>query len=90
MPPYEYMGVERRSHERRKLDSSANTSALTPRERQVLKLLAEGKGSKEIALTLGISETTVKTHRNHVKEKLALGNTASLVRFAIKVGLVEP
>ncbi len=63
---------------------------LTPREQQVLKLVAEGKSTKEIAVLLGISYKTADSHRSKIMEKLNVHETASLVRYAIRIGLVEP
>jgi DNA-binding NarL/FixJ family response regulator len=65
-------------------------SVLTPRETEVLKLVAEGQTSKEIAETLVISEKTVDRHRTNMLEKLGLHDRVELVRFAIRNGLVEP
>jgi DNA-binding NarL/FixJ family response regulator len=66
------------------------SSALTPRERQVLQLVAEGKSSKEIAQLLDVSVKTVDTHRGHVMDKLGIHELANLVRCAIRLGLIEP
>ncbi len=63
--------------------------ALTDREKQVLRLVAEGKSNKEVAEDLGISVKTAMSHREHVMEKLDLHNRAELVRFAIKIGVVR-
>ena len=62
---------------------------LSPRETEVLQLIAEGKSSKRIADVLGISETTVKSHRSHLMEKLDLHDAASLTRYAISIKLVR-
>lgn len=62
---------------------------LTPRERSVLKLLAEGRGMPEIARTMGISEHTVRTHMQNLYEKLGAHSRLDVVRFAAKHGLVE-
>ena len=62
---------------------------LSPRERGVLQLIAEGHTSKAIAERLGIGETTVKTHRKHIMEKLNVQETAGMVRHAIRLGLVR-
>jgi two-component system, NarL family, response regulator NreC len=62
---------------------------LTPRERQVLQLIAEGKTSKEIGHLLGLSGKTVETHRTRIMEKLGIHNTAGLVRYAIRHGVIE-
>lgn len=63
---------------------------LTPRERQVLQLVAEGKTTKEVAVILGIAVKTADTHRANVMEKLDLHSTAGLVRYAIRTGLIQP
>jgi DNA-binding NarL/FixJ family response regulator len=63
--------------------------ALTDREKQVLKLVAEGKSNKEVAELLGISVKTAMSHREHVMEKLALHNRTELVRFAIRRGVIR-
>jgi DNA-binding NarL/FixJ family response regulator len=61
--------------------------SLTPRQREVLRLLAEGKRMKEIAAILGLSTRTVETHKYEMMQTLGLGSTAELVRYAIKHGL---
>jgi DNA-binding NarL/FixJ family response regulator len=66
-----------------------SASPLTVREKEILKLLAEGHSNKEIAAMLFISPKTVETHRHRINEKLNLGNVADLVRYAIKEGLVS-
>ncbi|MBI5031459.1 MAG: response regulator transcription factor [Chloroflexi bacterium] len=62
---------------------------LTPRQKQVLKLIAEGFSTKEIAQKLGVGVKTVKTHRAELMEQLDIHEIAGLVRFAIRVGLVS-
>jgi DNA-binding NarL/FixJ family response regulator len=62
---------------------------LTTREREVLHLIAEGMTTKEIARRLGISAKTAENHRGHVLEKLDMRNTAELVRYALRKGLLE-
>jgi PAS domain S-box-containing protein len=64
--------------------------ALTERERQVLVLIADGKSTKEAAVKLGISYKTADSHRSRVLEKLGVHETASMVRYAIRAGLVTP
>jgi len=64
--------------------------ALTERERQVLVLIAEGQSTKQAATTLGISYKTADSHRSRVLEKLGVHETASMVRCAIRAGLIEP
>ena len=64
-------------------------AALTPRQREVLQLLAEGRSAKEIAASLGISARTVEFHKYQMMETLDLHTNAELIHFAIKHGLVE-
>lgn len=63
-------------------------AALSPRQRQVLQLVAEGRSAKEIAAELGISPRTVEFHKLQLMQGLGLHTTADLTRFAIKHGLV--
>ena len=63
--------------------------SLTERERQVLVLIAGGKSTKEAALALGISYKTADSHRSRILEKLGVHETASMVRYAIRSGLIE-
>ena len=63
---------------------------LTPRELEIVKLVAEGYSSDEIAATLVISKKTVEHHRSHVLEKLGMRDRVELTRYAIRRGLVEP
>jgi len=64
--------------------------ALTERERQVLVLIADGKSTKEAAVRLGISYKTADSHRSRILEKLGVHETASMVRYAIRAGLITP
>ncbi len=61
---------------------------LTPRQRQVLQLIAEGKTTREIAEMLDLSLKTVKTHRTALMQALNIHDIAGLVRYAIRIGLV--
>jgi DNA-binding NarL/FixJ family response regulator len=63
---------------------------LSPRESEVLKLVAEGYTTKEIAATLVIAEKTVERHRANILEKLGMRDRVELTRYAIRRGLVEP
>lgn len=65
------------------------TAKLTPRQREILQLLAEGRSAKEIAAALGISSRTVEFHKYQTMETLGLHHSAELVHFAIKHGIVE-
>ena len=62
---------------------------LTIRERQVLQLVAEGKTTKEIARLLGVGVKTAESHRTHLMVKLDIHDTAGLVRYAIRRGLIQ-
>lgn len=66
-----------------------SSEPLSPRERQVLQLIAEGKTTKEVAGVLNISVKTAETHRTRIMEKLDIHETAGLVRYAIRRGLVQ-
>jgi two-component system, NarL family, response regulator NreC len=63
---------------------------LTPRERQVLQLIAEGKSTKDVASVLGISVKTAESHRTRLMQKLDIHETASLVLYAVRRGIVQP
>ena len=63
-------------------------AALTPRQREILRLLAEGKSAKEIASGLGLSARTVEDHKYRLMESLKIENSAELIHFAIKHGIV--
>jgi DNA-binding NarL/FixJ family response regulator len=63
---------------------------LSPREREILARIAAGLSTKEVAAALGLSVKTVETHRQHIMEKLDLHDVASLVRYAVREGLIEP
>jgi DNA-binding NarL/FixJ family response regulator len=67
----------------------AGEPVLSPRQRDVLKLLAEGQSTKEIAFALGISTKTVETHRALLMKKLAIHDVAGLVKYAIRAGLTK-
>ena len=71
-------------------DGSISDVQFTPREREVLLCLAEGKTPKEIALQLNISHNTVQTHRRNVMEKLGVDRMADLIKYAIREGLLSP
>jgi DNA-binding NarL/FixJ family response regulator len=64
--------------------------ALTPRQREILQLVAEGHTSKEIAQQLRLSLKTVEAHRAQIMERLGVHELAGLVRFAVRVGLIRP
>jgi DNA-binding NarL/FixJ family response regulator len=66
------------------------TEKLTPREREVVKLIAEAYTNKEIAAILNLAEKTVESHRANVLAKLGMRDRVELVRYAIRRGLIEP
>ncbi|MBA2630689.1 MAG: response regulator transcription factor [Thermoleophilaceae bacterium] len=68
----------------------ASDGPLSPREVEIVKLIAEGRMSKEIAAALVISEKTVERHRANILEKLGMRDRVDLTRYAIRRGLVEP
>jgi len=63
---------------------------LTPRQRQVLQLVAEGKTTKEVTSLLGVSVKTAESHRASLMDRLSIHETAGLVRYAIRIGLIRP
>ena len=72
------------------LDRDDEPQELTPREQEVVKLIAEAHTNKEIAEILHLSEKTVESHRARVLQKLGMRDRVELVRYAIRRGLVEP
>jgi DNA-binding NarL/FixJ family response regulator len=68
----------------------AEADPLTPRERQVLQLVAEGKTTKEVAALLSVSIKTVESHRSNIMDKVGVRDVAGLVRYAIRRGLIQP
>jgi DNA-binding NarL/FixJ family response regulator len=71
-------------------DSVIAGTPLTPREAEVIQLLAQGKSNKEAAAVLGVSTRTVESHRNHIMHKMEFESFSDMVRFAIRKNLVEP
>jgi DNA-binding NarL/FixJ family response regulator len=65
------------------------TERLSPRQSEILKLVAEGKSMKQIALGLGISVKTVEAHRTALMARIDVHDIAGLVRFAVKHGLID-
>jgi len=68
----------------------AGPDPLTPRQRDVLKRIAEGRSTKEIAFDLNLSVKTVETHRAQIMDRLGIRDVAGLVRYAMRTGLVPP
>jgi len=71
------------------IDDSSTVSTLTPREREVLQLIAEGLTSSQIASRLFVSEKTVSTHRRQIMEKLNIYSVAELTKYALREGLTS-
>jgi two-component system, NarL family, response regulator NreC len=71
---------------------SQKEATLTPREREVLQLLAEGKSTKQIALHLHVSGKTIESNRRNIMEKLQINNVAGLTKYAVREGItpLEP
>lgn len=77
-------------YRRRVTEQPEPLDRLTPRQREVLQRIAEGLSTKEIAFKLSLSVKTVETHRAQLMERLNIHDVAGLVRFAVRVGLVDP
>ncbi len=75
-------------HQREAAETTSPLARLSPRERQVLQLVAEGKSSAEIASVLSLSHKTVETYRSRLMQKLGISDLPSLVKFAIRQGLI--
>ena len=75
---------------RARQDMPVREDPLTPREQEVVKLVAEGYANKQIAETLVISEKTVERHRANILDKLGMRDRVELTRYAIRHGLIEP
>jgi DNA-binding NarL/FixJ family response regulator len=73
----------------RKTNFTTTMDLLSPRQREILQLLAEGNTNKEIATVLKLSIKTVETHRKELMERLGLHDVAGLVRYAIRMGIVR-
>jgi len=80
-------GYLRRDFEPAEVDT--RRSRLTPRQREIVQLLAEGKSSKEVAVALGISVKTAETHRANVMRRLECHSVSELVRYAIRNHIIE-
>lgn len=70
-------------------ETCLNSDVLTSREREVIQLLAEGRTSKEVAVTLNLSVKTAETHRTNLMRKLGLHSVADLTRYAVRNGIVQ-
>jgi DNA-binding NarL/FixJ family response regulator len=74
---------------RRVSDRPEPLAELTPRQREVLQLVAEGRTTRQIAQELGVSVKTVETHRAQLMDRLDIHDIAGLVRFAVRTGVVS-
>lgn len=82
--------VEQHLRRAQRQEGEAEYELLSPREREVLQLVAEGRLNKQIAVLLGIAERTVEAHRASIMRKLGLTDPAGLVRYAVGKGIVPP
>ena len=84
--------LQRGTHARGTDDSleSVTLDGLTPRQREILQLVAEGRSTKDVAALLDLSIKTVETHRSQIMARLDIHDVAGLVRYAIRTGLVNP
>jgi DNA-binding NarL/FixJ family response regulator len=74
----------------RRSDLDNKPSELTPRQREILQMIAEGKSTKEIAFLLNLSIKTVDAHRAQMMERIGIHDVPGLVRYAMRIGLVPP
>ena len=92
--PFLYAGAERalvRDYvQRARAGETLPEDPLTPREQQIVKLIAESNTNRQIAELLTISEKTVETHRANILEKLGMRDRVEITRYAIRRGLIEP
>lgn len=79
-----------RSNEDRLTPASSPYQLLTPRQREILQLIAEGHTTKEIAQRLQVSVKTAETHRTQLMQRLDIHDVAGLVRYAMRIGLLAP
>ena len=70
--------------------SGTEREAITPREREIIQLLAEGYSNKAVAAKLGISVKTAETHRATIMRKLGASSVVEIVRYAIRNGIAQP
>ena len=71
-------------------EPAAAAGALSPRQREVLQLIAEGRSTREIAERLNLSVKTVETHRAQLMQRLEIYDVAGLTRYALRAGLIDP
>jgi DNA-binding NarL/FixJ family response regulator len=82
--------ADRRTGAPRTAATRRRPGRLTPRQREVLQLLTEGKSNKEVGVILGMTTKTAETHRAHILAKLRLHSMSELVRYAIRNRIIEP
>lgn len=87
---YTFLSPALRADGERNRAPELELTKLTPRERAVLRLLAQSRKMREIAEEMGISVKTIETHRSRIMSKLEIDNLPGLVRFAIRSGLIPP
>jgi two-component system response regulator NreC len=73
----------------KKQDPDVAQTRLTPRQREIVQLLAEGKSSKEVAVALGLSVKTAETHRANIMKRLDCHSVSELVRYAVRNNIIE-
>ena len=78
-----------REHEKPRPADEPEREILTPREREIVQLLAEGKSTKEVAVALGLSVKTAETHRSNIMRKLNLHSISELVLYAVRNNIVQ-
>jgi RNA polymerase sigma factor (sigma-70 family) len=83
------VSFEQRSLQSRQAEVATRLALLTPREHEVMEMVAEGKSNKEIANALGVSAKTVEAHRARVMEKMQAHSLAELVRMVLTANLVD-
>ena len=71
------------------VEAGAELDRLTARQREILQLIAEGHGTRDIAARLGLSVKTVESHRSQLMDRLDIHDVPGLVRFAVRTGLVS-
>jgi DNA-binding NarL/FixJ family response regulator len=85
-----FEGFLRSASGEKRVESPDDSVRPTPREREIIQMLAEGKSTKEVAVALGISVKTAETHRAAIMRKLGLHSVSELVRYAIRNHIIEP
>jgi DNA-binding NarL/FixJ family response regulator len=88
-PAIRHLLAEDYVHVLRQKGAADSYELLTAREREILQLVAEGKGNKEIAVALNISPYTVETHRSNILEKLGLHSPVELTLYAVRKGIIQ-